>query len=179
MAMEARALAEAAPGGKIRFRIGGRMVAPQELLTQLVKDPRRVGQAARGGFAVVAQPAVVDWMRSTAAGQWLDDEGEVETSALTGVEEALIIIAVLGTLGGLAVGYLKGYGDGLEDGQAATTDDEGSTEEGGSTEDGGDTGGGGGEGGEGDTGGGGSGAGGGEHRRRNRWGRGRSRPAAA
>ncbi len=103
---------------KVKFKTKERTFTAKEMLASVAKDPDRAANVVKGGLTVQAESQVLDWAHNTPLGQYVEDDGEVTTSGLTGFEEALIFIAVVGFFGGLAVGYLKGYEDGLEDGQA-------------------------------------------------------------
>ncbi len=112
----------------ISFNVKGRTVSAREILELIAKQPDQISERATAGLTINANPQILDWIRSTPLGQYVDAGGEVTTSALTGLEEALIVIALIALVSGAGVGYLKGYEDGYQDGQAAAqSSDDGDT----------------------------------------------------
>jgi hypothetical protein len=112
---------------RMRLRMGTFVCTPRAFIGIVGRSMADAAQMVRGGIRVEAEPVAIDWLQSQGLVSYLPDDGEVTTSsALTGLEEALIFIAVVGTLSGLAVGYLRGYEDGLE----AAAEDEGEGGEG-------------------------------------------------
>jgi hypothetical protein len=125
---------------EIRIRVGDRTVTPREALSQIAKDPERASkQMAEADVTVVASAEVLESLQTIFGAENVGDDGTI-ASALTGFEEFLIITAVIGTLSGLAVGYLKGYEDGLAAAadQSAGGDAGGGGDDDGGGEDGGD-----------------------------------------
>jgi len=83
--------------------------------TMLEKRPKQAAAVLKGGIKIVADPIAIDAVNSTVLSDYLSDEGEVQSSGLTGLEETLIVIAVVALLSGFGVGYMKGKEDGLEE----------------------------------------------------------------
>jgi hypothetical protein len=122
----------------VKFITKERTFTTKEIMASIAKNPERVSKLFKQGLSIEADSMFLDWVHNTPFGPFVDDDGEVIASGFTGFEEALIVIAVVGTLTGLAAGYVKGYYDGLEDGQATTdTSDDGNA--GDSGDPGGDT----------------------------------------
>jgi len=129
----------------IRLRLADRTVTPEAVATLLAKDPVKAGNVLRGGVRIEAQPAVLDWLKTTPVGPFIGDDGTIEASADFGAFlGGLVFGFCVGVLVGVAVEDLVNKTD-------TTTDD--STDDGGTTHDNGETG---------DTGSGGDGGSGGE-----------------
>lgn len=127
---------------RVRFRLGKRTLSAEKAIALLAREPDKLAAQAKHGVVVEASPALLALGRAAGFGGVVDTGGEVETQGLTGLEEALIVIAVIGFVSGLAVGYLKGYENGQEG--AAETEGEGDDDggdSGGEEEEGGDDGG--------------------------------------
>ena len=132
----------------IKFVTEEATYSADDLFTMLEKRPKQAAAVLKGGIKIVADPIAIDAVNSTVLSDYLSDEGEVQTSGLTGLEETLIVIAVVALLSGFGVGYMKGKEDGLEEAadNEAETESEGGDGTGTSGDDGDD--GGDGEGGE-------------------------------
>jgi hypothetical protein len=111
----------------IKFVTEDATYSADDLFTMLEKRPKQAAAVLRGGIKIVADPIAIDAVHSTVLSDYLSDEGEVQTSGLTGLEETLIVIAVVALLSGFGVGYMKGKEDGLEEGanNEAETESEG------------------------------------------------------
>jgi hypothetical protein len=99
----------------IKFVTEDATYSADDLFTMLEKRPKQAAAVLRGGIKIVADPIAIDAVHSTVLSDYLSDEGEVQTSGLTGLEETLIVIAVVALLSGFGVGYMKGKEDGLEE----------------------------------------------------------------
>ncbi len=132
----------------IKFVTEEATYSADDLFTMLEKRPKQAAAVLKGGIKIVADPIAIDAVNSTVLSDYLSDEGEVQSSGLTGLEETLIVIAVVALLSGFGVGYMKGKEDGLEEAadNEAETESEGGDGTGTSGDDGDD--GGDGEGGE-------------------------------
>lgn len=101
-----------ADAAAIRVRIGDRPLTAQDAMMQIAKNPERVAQMLVAGDATVsASKPVIDWLQTIFGARNVGDDGAIAPD-LDGVEETLVVIAVIGTVGGFAVGYLKGRDDG-------------------------------------------------------------------
>jgi hypothetical protein len=99
----------------VKFVTEDATYSADDLFTMLEKKPKQAAAVLRGGIKIVADPIAIDAVHSTVLSDYLSDEGEVQTSGLTGLEETLIVIAVVALLSGFGVGYMKGKEDGLEE----------------------------------------------------------------
>jgi hypothetical protein len=103
------------------------------MLALLAKEPARAARAIRGGVSIEAQPAVLAALATTPIGPFLGDNGEVTSSAVTGLEEIIVAEIV-----GACIGFVVGLGVGLiavEAGKDMTTDTD-TTDTGGDDDDG-------------------------------------------
>jgi hypothetical protein len=115
--------APATKRARVRFRLKQRTLSTEQAIALVTREPDKLAAEAKPGLTIEASPSVLGLGRAAGLGQLVGNDGEVETEALTGLEEALIVIAVIGFFSGLAVGYLKGYEDGQQ--AAAEAQDEG------------------------------------------------------
>jgi len=99
----------------IKFVTEEATYSADDLFTMLEKRPKQAAAVLKGGIKIVADPIAIDAVNSTVLSDYLSDEGEVQSSGLTGLEETLIVIAVVALLSGFGVGYMKGKEDGLEE----------------------------------------------------------------
>ena len=119
---------------KVRIHLKNRQVTPEAMLKLLARDSKQAANACRGGVKIEAEPAVLDTLRGSALGRFIDDDGEVTTSAVTGVEEivaALIVGACIGFLGGLGAGILATSGNSNSNGDEGDGEEEGGEDPGG------------------------------------------------
>ena len=96
------------------------------LFRMIERQPKQAAAVLRGGTRIVADPIAIGGVRSTLLSDYLGDDGEVETSALTGLEETLIVLTLVALVSGFGLGYLKGKEDGLEEGASTETETESS-----------------------------------------------------
>jgi hypothetical protein len=90
------------------------------------KRPKQAAAVLRGGTKIVADPIAIAGVRSTVLSDYLGDDGEVQTSALTGLEETLIVLTLVALASGFGLGYMKGKEDGLEEGAGTEAETESS-----------------------------------------------------
>jgi hypothetical protein len=118
----------------VRLRLADRAVTPEEMLALVAKEPARAVQAIRGGVRIEAEPAVLALLATTPIGSFLADDGQVTTSAVTGIEEIIVAEIV-----GACIGFVIGLGVGILASQAGkdqTTDDSHDTTDSGDDDDG-------------------------------------------
>ncbi len=103
----------------LHFKLGNKKITPSEMVNLINKNPERVASEAASNLQIITSKEVLDSIRNNPFGHLVDTNGDVETSGLTGLEEALIVIAFIGVVSGFLVGYQAGFEDGME---AATED---------------------------------------------------------
>jgi hypothetical protein len=113
--------------------IGGKAVAPKKALALLL-DPDHAVNTVRQGVRIETNAATMAWLKGTAAGPFLTDDGEVDTSAMFGADDvaaAMIVGACVGFLVGLGLGIAATSGDSDTNGDDVEDDTGDDADEGG------------------------------------------------
>ena len=70
---------------KIRYITDERTFTNMEMMALIAKNPERVTRLAKHNLSIDANPVFFDLVNRSPLGQFLNDEGEVTTSGLTGL----------------------------------------------------------------------------------------------
>lgn len=102
----------------LRFKLKGRILTAQEMLAWLGKEPQLVAKQIAQGLNIEASPRLIAMARELGLRPPMDEQGDVPVTYMTGVE-VVAVIAFIGTIGGLVVGYGVGWGHGYAAAEAA------------------------------------------------------------
>ena len=110
------------------FKFGDTGLTAEQVIKMLTNEPRRFARsAAHGPVTVTANPGLSEALNASGFGSFVvplgsSGDDEMVVSALTGLEETLIVIAVFALVSGFATGYLMGKEDGLEEAAGQPSD---------------------------------------------------------
>lgn len=95
----------------IHFRANGRVMSSDELLQMVRSDPNQANTLIAKGLVVEGPPRAINALRSSAVGQYVNDQNQVVVGSSFAAAGAFLAGLVIGAVIGFAVGYSVSQSD--------------------------------------------------------------------